>query len=284
MPIIFVGEFLNFALTTGTEKVWIRGGGGGVSRYSVENFLFHSAYNFRRATFTFAVFSGTGKVWIRGGRSIKIFRRRNFVSRCRKFSLGILLLLEYFWVPEKFGKQGGGVSRFSFEKILSHSTENFRRVILPCCINFGYRKGLGKKGGVSRYSVEVFCFTVPNNFVGEPFSISLISGIEKFSTSEGYVTIFDFLSKVYCLTVPKKIAGDFFSAVFQKISGSEKIMDKRGGGVSRYSVENFLPHSAYNFRRGISKFCPNYGYRKSLDKRGGSIKIFRGKFFVSQCL
>ena len=218
---------------------------GEVPRYSVENFLFQSAYNFRRATFTFAVFSGTGKVWIRGGRSIKIFRRRNFVSRCRKFSLGILLLLEYFWVPEKFGKQGGGVSRFSFEKILSHSTENFRRVILPCCINFGYRKGLGKKGGVSRYSVEIFCFTVPNNFVGEPFSISLISGIEKFSTSEGYVTIFDFLSKVYCLTVPKKIAGDFFSAVFQKISGSEKIMDKRGGG---------------------------------------SIKIFRRKFFASQCL
>ena len=77
-------------------------------------------------------------------------------------------------------KGGGGVSRFSFEKILSHSTENFRRLILSCFINFGYRKGLDKRGGVSRYSVEVFCFTVPKNFVGEPFSVSLISGIEKF--------------------------------------------------------------------------------------------------------
>ena len=59
----------------------------------------------------------------------------------------------------------------------------------------------------------------------ESFSDSLVSGIEKFYTSEGYVTIFDFLSKVYCLTVPKKVAGEFFSAVFQKISGSEKFMD-----------------------------------------------------------
>ena len=72
------------------------------------------------------------------------------------------------------------MSRSSFEKILSHSTENFRRVILSCFNNFGYRKGLDKEGGVSRFSVEVFCFTVPKSFVGEPFSVSLISVIEKF--------------------------------------------------------------------------------------------------------
>ena len=35
-----------------------------------------------------------------------------------------------------------------------------------------------------------FCLTVPKNFVGEPFSVSLISGIEKFYASEGYFTIF----------------------------------------------------------------------------------------------
>ena len=31
---------------------------------------------------------------------------------------------------------------------------------------------------------------MPKNFVGEPFSMSLISGVEKFYASEGYVTIF----------------------------------------------------------------------------------------------
>ena len=50
---------------------------------------------------------------------------------------------------------------------------------------------------VSRFPSKKFCLTVPKNFVGEPFSVSLISGIEKFYASEGYVTIFcrNFLSR-----------------------------------------------------------------------------------------
>ena len=37
---------------------------------------------------------------------------------------------------------------------------------------------------------KIFCLTVPKNFVGDPFSVSLISGIEKCYASEGYITIF----------------------------------------------------------------------------------------------
>ena len=58
---------------------------------------------------------------------------------------------------------------------------------------------------------------------GESFSVSLVSGIEKFYVAEGYVTLFDFLSKFFCLTVPKSFVGEPFCAVFQK-----KFMDKRG--------------------------------------------------------
>ena len=43
---------------------------------------------------------------------------------------------------------------------------------------------------VSRFPSKKFCLTVPRKFVGEPFSVSLISGIEKFYGSEGYVTNF----------------------------------------------------------------------------------------------
>ena len=32
---------------------------------------------------------------------------------------------------------------------------------------------------MSRFSVEIFCLTVPTNAIGEPFSLSLISGIGK---------------------------------------------------------------------------------------------------------
>ena len=49
---------------------------------------------------------------------------------------------------------------------------------------------------MSRFPVEIFCLTAPRNFVGQTFSVSLLSGLEKFNASEGYVTIFcrNFLS------------------------------------------------------------------------------------------
>ena len=49
---------------------------------------------------------------------------------------------------------------------------------------------------------------MPKNFVGEPFSVSPTSGIEKLYASAGYVTIFGFLSKIFCLTVPKISVGE----------------------------------------------------------------------------
>ena len=53
--------------------------------------------------------------------------------------------------------------------------------------------GIGKilcfRGLCHDFPSKVFCLTVPKNFVGEPFSVSLISGIEKFYASEGYATI-----------------------------------------------------------------------------------------------
>ena len=36
---------------------------------------------------------------------------------------------------------------------------------------------------------------------------------------------------------------------FRKLPVAKKIVDKRGGGVSSFSVENFLSHNAENFRK-----------------------------------
>ena len=60
------------------------------------------------------------------------------------------------------------------------------------------------------FASKLICLTVPKNFVGEPFSLSLISGIEKVWIS-GWVV--------------------------------------GGGEVPSISVENFLSHSAEKFRR-----------------------------------
>ena len=89
----------------------------------------------------------------------------------------------------------------------------------------------------------MFCLTVPKNFVGEPFSVSLISGIEKFYASEGYVTIF---RRKFFVSQYRNISQRNPSVLcFRKFLVAKKFMDKKGGG--------------------------------------GSIESFRRKFFVSQC-
>ena len=109
---------------------------------------------------------------------------------------------------------------------------------------------MDKRGGGKDqdFLSKIFFLTVPKNFVREPFRVSLISGMEKFFASAGYVTIFDFLSNFFCLTVPKNFVGEPFCAVFQKISGGGK-GNGLEGGVSSFSFENFWSHSAENFRR-----------------------------------
>ena len=108
------------------------------------------------------------------------------ISVGESFTVATISGIEKVWIRE-----GGGVSRFSVEIFLSHSAEKFRRGILYCCNNFGYRKSLDKRGGrASRFSVEIFFITLPKNFVGEPFRVSLVSGTEKVLIREGGIKIF----------------------------------------------------------------------------------------------
>ena len=80
------------------------------------------------------------------------------------------------------------MSRFSVKNFLSHSTETFRRGKLLCSVTENlWIRGRGK---YQYFHSKIFRLTVPKKFIGEPFSVSLFSGIEKFYASEGYVTIF----------------------------------------------------------------------------------------------
>ena len=62
-------------------------------------------------------------------------------------------------------------------------------------------------------------------------------------------------------------------------------MIKRGvGGVSRFSVENFVFHSAEKCRRGHLKVSLNLGIENFVFQRFMSLfSIFCRNFFVSQC-
>ena len=71
------------------------------------------------------------------------------------------------------------MSRSSVEKILSHSTETFRRGTLQCFNNLGYSKFLCIEGVCHEFSSKVVLFTVPKNFLSDPSLFQRLFGVEK---------------------------------------------------------------------------------------------------------
>ena len=70
--------------------------------------------------------------------------------------------------------------------------------------------------------------------------------------------------------------------MFHKISGVEKIYGSEGGrreGVSRFSVKNFLSHSAEKFRKGILLFLRKFLLSKSFMDEKAGYHVFPSKIF-----
>ena len=68
------------------------------------------------------------------------------------------------------------------------------------------KRGGGGGGGREYHNIlsKIFCPTVPKNAVGELFSLSLISGIEKIWMRGWGGEYQDFPSKIFCLS-PEKV-------------------------------------------------------------------------------
>ena len=111
-----------------------------------------------------------------------------------KTTVSILVFKEFLQINSTtdFSTLCKRVSRFSLEKFSSHSAEKFRRGTLLCFRKFLLSKNVrDKRGGEYQdFPSETICLTVSKVFVREPFSVSLISGIEKFYAYEGNITIF----------------------------------------------------------------------------------------------
>ena len=159
-----------------------------------------------------------------------------------------VLCFRKFPVAEKFtDKTWGECQDFPSKFFLSHSAEKHRRGTLPCCCfsNFlAVKKFIDNTGGIIKIVFESFCLTVPENFVVEPFSPSLMSGIEKIYASEGCVTIFG--RKFLVSQCRKRPYGN--PLVFQHFQVSKNFMLQMV--MSRFSVESFLFHSPEKFCRG----------------------------------
>ena len=84
MPKTSLGESFTVAIISGIEKVWIRG--GEYQEFASKVFCLTVQKNFVGEPFSVSLSAGAEKLWIRQGAGIKFFRRRIFVSQCRKFS------------------------------------------------------------------------------------------------------------------------------------------------------------------------------------------------------
>ena len=78
-----------------------------------------------------------------------------------------------------------------------------------------------KKRGYHDFSLKNFVSRYRKILLGNNSVYQKISIIEKvFCMRRGY---HDFVSKIFCPTVPKNFVEEPFCAVFQKISGSQKV-------------------------------------------------------------
>ena len=136
-----------------------------------------------------------------------------------------------------------------FSKLLSsHSVEKCRRGFLQSFNNFSYGESLEEKVRGEKYQdfpLKVSYLAVPESFVGQPFMVSLISGIEKFYAPERCITIF--CPEIFVSQYRNISQGNPSVLCFRKLPAAINFMHRRrGDGV-------------------------------------GSIKTFSQKFFVSQC-
>ena len=90
---------------------------------------------------------------------------------------------------------------------------------------------------------------MPKKIVGEPFRLSLFSGIEKVWMRGWGVETFP--SKIAFLTVPENFVRQAFMVSLH--SGIEK--NYASEGYVTIFCRNFLSHSAENFRRGTLLCC-----------------------------
>ena len=141
---------------------------------------------------------------------------------------------------------------------------------------------MDKKGGVSRFSFEKFLSHSAKKFVGEPFSVSLISSIENNFALEGYVKMFR--RKIFVSQNQKLCRGTILRCVLESFRYRINLW-MRSGGVSNSYVEFFCLTLSKTAVGELFSLSIISGIEKNWMRgwRGWSVKTFRRKFPVSQC-
>ena len=143
----------------------------------------YSAENFRRKILLFLRKFLVSKSFMDEKGGIRFFRRKFLVSQCRKISWASLQCFRKFGVSKI-----NSTTDFYFLCTTFRSkffvSENWKISLRNTSV---YQKISGSEKfyasergrGYQDFPSKIFCLTVPKNFAGEPFSVSLISGTEK---------------------------------------------------------------------------------------------------------
>ena len=126
--------------------------------------------------------------------------------------------------------------------------------------NFLLTKIVRDRGvGNHDFPSKLFCLTVPNHFIGEPFCFRKFRVSKKFMHKRGISPF----SKENLLSHSTEKLCRGTVLCFRKILVSEKIMDKREGGGREYHnfLSKFFCLSAEKFRRETLLCCGSENFR-----------------------
>ena len=143
------------------------------------------------------------------------------------------------------------------------------------------------RGVCLKFSTKVFYLAVPkrNTSYRNPSLLCFrkILVAKKFMEKKGRLGLSKLCVENFLSQVLQRFVEEPFCAVFQNFLVAKKFMEEKwGGGVSKYSVENFLSHSTETFFRGTLLCCVSEKFcwaKKCMDKKEGSITVFRRKLF-----
>ena len=156
---------------------------------SVENFWSHIAGKILWASLQCFRKFGVSKNFM-NNRGITFFRRNFFVAQYRKISLGKFSVYRKLSGIEKFyASEEGGVSRFSVENFCHTVPKSFFGTV-RCFRKFRVSRNFMHKKGISLNSVEKFLSHRTENFRGYPFNVSEILGYRKILCIIGGITFF----------------------------------------------------------------------------------------------
>ena len=157
---------------------------------------------YQKNSFWYRKFSCIG-----GEGGITVFSNFFCLTGPKNFVKGPVCVSEIFWYGKKLwirDRLGGGGITF-FRRIFFVS--QCRKILwatLQCFRKFGVSKIFMHKKGISLFSVDFFCFTVPIKFVGEPLRVSKKFWYRKFlCIGGGHHGFVDFFSQDRNEKLPK---------------------------------------------------------------------------------